>query len=392
MIVSSFMLISTSGKYVFSTFMYANLDYTIFRMIIKNKPNMFFILRLFNVSSSLYFIFIMIFTKSYLHEKAASVPGKIRSILMITAFPVIYAVFYDPAVTYLFYYKSLPSASGNFYRTVCYLNDAMQILSYLYLIYPLIRIVIKSKHLYTPYKKRQMIGVVVFILLTNVLYTIVIKISSVRYRYDISSPISLIRIRTYGVSETSEYVIYSCIMFMTIAIMFYLLRHFNLLRYNGLISKYFLKKYTQETKTNMINIFHGVKNIVYSHKLVLQQAMLAEGDEKDRLLNQLNTTMSDYISSLTMLLDSNDTICDFELETAYVSDIIDDVADEFSNKTPIKIVKNYVPHIEKILCDQYHLKEAFKNIIQNSIDAINQRQPNSEGIITLSISCNDGHY
>lgn len=24
----------------------------------------------------------------------------------------------------------------------------------------------------------------------------------------------------------------------------------------------------------MINIFHGVKNIVYSHKLVLQQAML----------------------------------------------------------------------------------------------------------------------
>ena len=217
------------------------------------------------------------------------------------------------------------------------------------------------------------------------LYTIVIKISSVRYRYDISSPISLIRIRTYGVSETSEYVIYSCIMFMTIAIMFYLLRYFNLLRYNRLISKYFLKKYTQETKTNMINIFHGVKNIVYSHKLVLQQAMLAEDDEKDRLLNQLNTTMSDYISSLTMLLDSNDTIYDFELETTYVSDVIDDVADEFSNKTPIKIVKNYVPHIEKILCDQYHLKEAFKNIIQNSIDAINQRQPDSEGIITLSI-------
>ena len=137
-------------------------------------------------------------------------------------------------------------------------------------------------------------------------------------------------------------------------------------------------------KSNMLGVFHGVKNIVYSYKILCQQAIYAKDDEKDFLLNQLNNELDTYLKSLTSLLDQNN-IYDFEIETVYVSDLIDEIIEEFSNNYSVKFVKNYIPKIEKIECDQFHLKEAFKNIIQNAVEAINQKSFNSEGIITIHI-------
>ena len=138
-------------------------------------------------------------------------------------------------------------------------------------------------------------------------------------------------------------------------------------------------------KSNMLGVFHGVKNIVYSYKILCQQAMCSYGEEKDQILKQLSIELDTYLANLTSILDQNNTIYDFEIETVYVSDLIDETIKTFSDKHTIKFIKNYIPKIEKIECDHYHLKEAFKNIIQNAIEAINQKNVNSEGVITIKI-------
>lgn len=384
-LLSSFMLISASGKYENFSFLFTDFDFTLFTKIAKFKPKLSFTMRFFNICNTTYFLSSVFFARSYLKEDAKVKTKRWVYLISVFAFPVIYAVFYDPAVLYIFFRTSHTFDTLTFYHIVCIINVILIFGTYIYITAPMWKLFSKSNGLNTLYKKKQIVGIRLFVLFTDVLYVIMLHISKVRYFYDWHDPLSLIKIRIYGTSNWIEYVICVVVMILTIFLIFYLFRHFNIIRFNGIISRYLLKKHTKAMKSNMLGAFHGVKNIIYSYKILCQQAMCAEGEEKNLLLKQLNSELDSYLASLSSLLDQNNTICDFEIETVYISDLIDETLKDFSDNTSVKFIRNYIPKIEKIECDQYHLKEAFKNIIQNSIEAINQKNANSDGVITISI-------
>lgn len=207
LLICSFMLISACGKYENFSFLFNDFDYTIFTKIAKLKPKISYIMRLFNICSSTYFLSLMFFAKSYLKEDALTNAKKYTCLLTVFAFPIFYFVFYDPIVLYFLFRQSYKFKSLAFYHIICSLNIVMIFGAYIYITAPMWKLFSKNNNLNTLYKKKQIIGIRLFVLLTDILYIIIIHISSVRHFFEWDNPLSLIKIKPYGTTNSGEYII-----------------------------------------------------------------------------------------------------------------------------------------------------------------------------------------
>lgn len=380
---ASFLLISTSGNYSSIGYIFDDLDKKIFLAVIKNRIGFFKIERIFNLTSAIYLTTLTLFTMSYFYKikKRFSVQKIPRSLFMLL-FLIVYCLFYDPAVTYRIYCAVISGRIS--YSAVCMVDLCLHIITYFYLIAPLFYLIKKRKLLSTYYKKQQLAGIFIFVVLTNILYLLIYRMSSMRQLYFGKEPFFLISIRTYGAVFHREYAIYPLIMFAAIGMVFVILGKFHLIRQEGLISKLLLKTHFKNINTNVKVVFHSIKNVIYSYKLNVDDILEAEPVNRDIMLKKLSNEMQNYIEHITIMLNSDENYADFAPDKYYVSDIVEEAINEFKFPENITVERNYKPQLEEVYADSFYLKEAFLNIIDNAVDAIKAK--GTCGKITVTIS------
>lgn len=382
---ASFLLISASGNYTSIGYIFDDFDGRMFLSLIANKMNFFTIIRIFNVSSAVFLTSLSLFSKSYFTEKGKESPVKeVIKNASHFVFPALYCVFYDPLFVYNMY-CSIMEGNDTFYLAACIADLLFYIITGMYMIFPLFFLFKKKKQLATEYKQKQLFGIALYIVLSDIIYLIILRLFSLRRLYFMQTPQQVVAIRTYGAQFQREYLIYPIITLIAIIVLIITIGKFHLIRQDGVIRRLIFEMQSKKTQRMMTGILHSVKGVIYSYKLSLDDVIDSiDSSEQKNTLIDLSSNMDTYIENLASMLNSKEVRGDFAVEECYLSDIIEDALSELLRDGNIKITRDYTPHKEKVYADPYYLKCAISNILSNAADAIAQK--NEPGEIRISAS------
>lgn len=358
-----------------------NFDSAMFLSIIKNKISFFTLVRLFNIFTAVYFVTMIFFIRSYIPASGLSKKATSLKYALVLTSVAAYVVFYDPSITYRFYCLIQEGRFPFFWLQTADLIFYVLIITAI--VSPVIFLMTKHRILLTTYKKRQIFGVCSFIILSDILWVILHKLSGLRHLYLTQSVADIISPHPYTINYNSNY---TFIMLLLIGCMFYITINFNIIRQEGLISRLILYRQTRAMNKNFYKTFHSIKNVIFSYKLLLNRAQQATGDEHDNLLCELDTKIENYLNHLSLMLSSDNTLGDFTEEIVYVSDFLDETIDRLDLPKNISLIKDYEHHKEEISADTFYLSDAILNIFHNAAQAI-EMSSNESGIITVSVSC-----
>lgn len=380
MMYSTFLQIAITGNYASIGYLFNDLDRLIFAFMIKNRMGLFTIVRLYNISTAVYFLALSLFAMSFIGGMKEQ--RKFISFFFI-AFPIIYAVFYDPEITYSIYCY-IVNKNEMYYFLVCFVDLLLHIILYFCLSVPIIYLLLVHKKLYTYFKKKQLVGVAIVVGLADITYLFISYVSTLRTPYFRHSPMFLISIRPYGDMLRKEYSLYFTAAFIAILGMYFVSKKFNIIRQYGVIRRWILGSRTKNMNKSVINVFHTVKNVVYTFKIKLNEAQAAQGEQREQIMADLDEDIGKYVTNLTLMLDSDDAQADYLPEKCFLSDIVENALKQFESSDGITIFNDYLPNIEYVYSDAYYLADAFLSILQNAAEAIEAKD--TKGTITIKIT------
>ncbi len=374
-IYTTFLLLSTSGYYVSLGGIFNDLDRTVYLLVTQKKPNLFRIIRIFNFSVSLYFfaLFCLInlyFKFDFFNFTTKEKVNRLLNYGVVAIFSVGYYVFYDPIISTNIFFATYNSNTMLYFYAACFMDAVFHIASYLLVLSPLFLLFKFRMRIKTYYKSRQIIGVILFILLTDIIFFLVLKISSMRGLYWGNTPDILIKTKVYGNVQKVFFFILPVATFFAIVCIMTSMKKFYLVNKEGFITRTINRFLSRYGNKNIMTILHSVKNEIFAYKVVIDDLLNEPNEKQVQIIHDLSEKMDAYINDLTALRDTENKFLDFMPEQMYVSDILDECIEEFPVLESIKIVKNYKPNIEMIHADAFYLKDAFTNILQNASDAI----------------------
>lgn len=376
MLFSLFFLISITSNYNTAGYIFGNFDRSMFASIVKNRLNYFTIVRVFNICAALYLLAMSFFARSYIRKKTGV------SVIFISAllFPLIYAFFYDPRCMLMQHAYSINSR--NVFTLLCIFDLMFHIASYIYLLAPFYSLYRAMRNISSIYKKRQLIGVSLYLVITDIIYMFIIKTSSLRTLY-INMDSSIINIRVSGVFNNA-YLVYIITILALVIMLFYISSSFNIIRKEGIFYDKILDKIIKKSNKQIMQSMHGFKNILYSYILTLDRVKQTDGAEQAALIDKLSSDMNEYLNRITSALNLQKGINDFWTDKLYLSDVIDSALKNLQIPDGIELVRDYKSKTEIVLADSFYLSEAIYNVIQNAIQAI-EAAHREKGLLTISI-------
>lgn len=357
-----------------------NMDTAFFMSLIKGKVSFFTLIRLFNIFTALYVFTTIIFIQVYTPKLTGSVKKTVFTYGLIFLVALSYIIFYDPATTYRFY--RLVVENGHSFFIIQCIDFGFYICIYSAMILPIVFLLKKYRILTSVYEKKRLIGVGAFVILSEILWSMLYKINFIRSPYFTQPTSNIIVPYSSSVDYNNTYTI---TILLLIVCMFFIIINFNVIRQDGLIHRLIIRKQTQTMNENFQKTFHSVKNVIFSHKLLLNRAQQAEGEERDALLNTLNEKIDNYLNHLSLMFASDSTLGDFSEELVYVSDILDDTIDRLDIPSGITLNRDYAQKAEEIYADSFYLNDALLNIFHNAVQAIEATERGG-GEITVSAS------
>ncbi len=375
----TFLRISINGNYSIREYIFGEFDKYIFTKLVSNRVNVFSLTRAFNVLSAVFFTSITLMINSYT-SKSKKLVFFTPFTLFVILFSITYIIFYDPNFTLNLYIKICDNY--NFKYIVYLLDLILHVIVYVILIYPIIKFIKNRKYFISMYKKRQIFGLSIYVILSGILYIILVNISSIRKIYFFIEKDNIIRINSYAIQMSREYFIYVVIMMIILISNFYITSKFNVFRNNGIIMNLLIKNQKRRMNKNFYQIFHGVKNIILSYRITVMKALNSPLKEKDEILSSLNEKMDDYLKHISFMLSSDSKIYGFYDKTVYASDIIKKVIEKLSMPEDIILEKNYTEKKEQLFVDSTYMVDAIYNIVENAVQAVEQ----NEGDKKISIS------
>ncbi len=377
----AFSLIAMAGFYPSSYHWFRNLDKHIFLNIVNRKVYTFTLTKVYNLASALFFCSITMLININTHKKRTF---KILtpSFLTVLIFSAIYNIFYHPEVTLSLH--AIIYKRPNTKLLIYFFDMFMHIGTYLILAYPLYIFVKNLSYLISTYKKRQLFGVAGYIILSNLLYIILTRISALRTMYFLLGDSSIIQIQSYTFRYNYEYLLYVAIMMLVMVFNFYITSRFKVLHNDGIITNFFLKKKKDSMNKNFYQILHGVKNIILSYKITLSEVLNTENpEEKEQIIRNLNNRIEEYLNHMSSILNANLNLSSFYESSIYTSDILDSALAKLNIPDTITVEKKYSVQKEEIMVDALYFTDALHNIIENAVQALLKSEHENK---TLSIS------
>lgn len=378
MIFSLFFIISITSNYNTLGYIFGSFDRNMFINIVKNRLNYFTIIRVFNICISVYLVTMSLFAYSYIKSRNKKI--KIYMVFATFLFPVFYALFYDPKILMFQHTAAVKYKNGIFVLRA--LDLMLHTAVYFYLLVPFLRLYKARRSISSIYKKRQLAGVAFYLVVTDIIYLYIIRMSALRTLY-IKLDSALINIRPSS-TFSKDYLVYVTLILILILMLFYISSSFNIIRKEGFFYNKITDKIIKKSNRHILQTVHSFKNVLYSYSLALEQIQSADGEEKESLTNKLKNDIDSYLERLISVLNIGKGINDFWTDKVYLSDIVEDAVSSLKIPDGIDLVKNYEPKTEIIYADSYYLTEAICNILQNAVQAI-EESCRSDGVITVSI-------
>ena len=397
--ISMFTIISeifrSSNYIVPSSYIHEELEYKIFlilsralRLPLSNQ----LILR--NLGIIIYLIAILLFTISYnktivSQYKETKLVKKIVRYLILFTYPIGYYLFYHPKTAFWLYIKrhniSDPAKQNLLIDIVTYIDIFMVLLTILYLIYPIILLLrnfIKNK---ISFFSEQLLGLAISLTLLNsiffgVFFTGAFKTSVQdlfqsgfwRYKLDVFIPIQYATLM-----PVITLIILLVILFITIK--------FKTNRMINGIRERVIKKSLNLLNSNLKDILHSHKNIMFNMKILSEDAIHSYGTPQGKEKLQKILTLSE--SNMNAISKALDNIRELKVRNINnnLIDAVEDALNEIAIPEYISLTKDY--HDKDAYCnfDKYHMTQVIINLVTNSIDAIKSHSTNDNHIkITIN--------
>ena len=376
---TTFCLISSTGNYTTLGYIFGDFDKALFLKLISNKLNYFLLIRTFNISTAAYLIFSTMFICSYFGKKSFSASLNVKMIVFSVFTATIHILSYDPTILYRIYFYILDNHIMAF-QAVKIANIFLHTMLYGLLVSHIIYIFHHRQLLISRLKLKQSIGLIIFVLSSDILYLILLNLSNLR-NILINSPYELVNIKHNATLLKREFFIYIIIMFVTVITMFFVTNTCYLIRTNSFIQRLRMKREYRRFNKNLINVFHSVKNHVLSFRTQLTVAQMLENTEKDAILKSLENNITNYIEELSKMLNTDEISKNILPEEINVITVLNMAIDSIEIPKNITVTRQYNDIDDIVFVDAYYMSDAFKNIIKNSIDAINTLQIDNGEII-----------
>ena len=299
-------------------------------------------------------------------------------------FSAVYLMFYDPNSMLNIYMHANSSPDNNVFTIASYFDTALLAMTYIMIFSPFLLIITYRNRLFSRYKMRQLYGVLLFVTLTNIIYILIMNLSTMRMLLFKTSAKDLITVRVFGEANRAFFLYVPYLIYIAIFLMIIITGRFHLIRQGGMIHQFYISRSLKREHQTVSGILHSIKNIILSYKVILDDIQnITDETKKTEALQGLSSDMQTYIKNLSLMLTSNNIRGDFSAERCYLSDIVDEALSEFRHDNKVTITRNYLPRNEVVFADSYYLKSAIFNIIDNANDAIMQK--GNDGNITIDI-------
>lgn len=369
--------------------LFNSLDYRLFMFLIKPRFSLFTLTRMFNICSAWYILSLILFSFSYME-----LPHRLKAVYITPAlgFVGFYVMFYDPSHIYSVYRKVVESGSDASFHTLAVVDLLVWICVVLIFLLPWIIMLINYRKLQSPYSKKQVAGVSLFVLFTNFIYIIIFKLTNTRviyFRHDASTILSPVSFK-FDFSYT-----YIMLMFVCIGCMIYILSYFNIARTNGFLKRLHAKIKMKNKNAETYKILHSVKNTIISYNILLEDIINTEDEaEKNKQLLSLHSKISDYLAYISSPVSAAHPRDDFWLEKISAETFMNNIIEKYDCPDGVSIKKLYTPGTNNIHIDTFYLEEAVMNILTNAVQATQDAGGGEVGIdikpelgwISISIS------
>lgn len=400
MSISMFTIVSeiyNSSNYLIPTiYLYSGIEYRIFLFlsnILKLPLSNLLLLR--NTGIILYLMALLLFTLSFnktvksSNMKAHMVHRIIRYIMLI-AYPVLYFYFYHPNTAYKIYLMrySIETAEKQalWIHFITAVDFIMVSLAFLYLIYPigfLIRNYIKNK---ITFFSEQLLGLALSLGLLNSIFIFVFFTGYFKTSVNTVFKSGFWRYRLSVVVPTEYATLMPALSLIILLIILYITIKFktdNLI--NGLKERA-IKKNLSSLNTNLKDVLHSDKNVMFNMKILAQEAIHSygtpEGLEK---LKKISDLSSSHIEAISKALDNIRELKVRTLNHNFIDAIEAGIA---GVSLPENIELTRVYHRTEVHSnfDMYHMTQVISNLLANSIDAIKSREVATAHIV-ITVDC-----
>lgn len=357
--------------------LFGYLDYRLFMLFIKPRFSLFTIMKMFTIFSAMYISSLVFFSLSYVNLSALK---RWFAAIAVSLFDVAYILFYNPKVSFSVYIRYIETGS----MTEIYILKAADFLLWLGVLFvfllPLFVMLANYKKLSSPYSKRQLIGIFLFVLLTDVLYFVIFKITSIRSLYALNGIYDIISPRSFSFAVSRTYII---IMLICIGCMLYVFTSFNIARTNGKLKKMMLRVKMKRKNTEVRKILHSTKNMLITLQLMLEDAIIAPDEDRMTKISDVKSKSDEFLTHISSLNSMNSSRDDFFQDKIFAEDFMDEIIDQIECPSEIKIEKLYGTSKNIIYIDSFYLTEAVSNIMKNAIQAIEAK--GNGGTVTIDI-------
>ena len=378
---SVMMMVAIRGNYV-PVGLIGYLDEMYFLSIVKNRMNMFSINRIFNVSVALYIFSLVNFVPVFFNHFGRYDIKRFLKRLPAAVFPLVYIWFYDKQTSYTFYNRILFGDIA--FEFIKVLDLLVTIVFFGYLLWPLVYIVMSRRNIKLKHKRKQVLGVFMFVLFLDIIMLIIYRIAYTRHIYMYDTVNSLISVSgTFYFGGQRYFITLVSIIAMIVLSMFTAIK-FEIMPRRGMLVRHHFAKDMQRINNNFFSMFHSVKKTIFMYKILAERALEEDGEKSKEILRELIGEIDTYMERVSHMQQINNEPEIF-MEHLPVSEIIDDAVSRYSHDKSVDIVCNYESDDIMVEADSFYLADVFDNILKNAVEAIKRKK--DTGRVEVSAEC-----
>lgn len=397
MCVSMFTIVSeiykSSNYRVPSYYLYSGIEYRLFLLlsqVLRLSLSNLLIIR--NLGITTYLIAIMLFAITFSknvkgkQQKAKPVRHVVRYVVL-AAYPLLYFFFYHPDTAYWIYLTENKLTGGSRELWVAFitiLDYIMVFITVLYLCYPI-------GSLYRNYRKNkisffseQLLGLAISLCLLNSVFFMVFFTGAFKTSVHNVFTSAFWRYKLVMVVPKYYVTLMPMLFLIILLVILYITFKFKTDSMINGFKERVIKKNLSILNTNLKDVLHSDKNIMFNIKILSQEALNNYGTPEGE--QQLKKILSISESNMEAISKALDNIKELKVSTIRnnLIEAIENALKEVTIPDNIKLTTTYHDNPVYSNFDMYHMTQVIINLISNAIDAINS-QENKEARIKITV-------
>ncbi|GAA0179553.1 hypothetical protein SH2C18_24000 [Clostridium sediminicola] len=386
--------ISRVGNYFYNNNILFYYDYLLYMYIIEIfKISFSDITRLMNIGISMYLITVPLFVYEFIKgsdRETIFCKKNIIKILILSVFPIAIVWLYDAEMGYKIFIKIHQDnwiiSSGHIKQIIKFVDIINKLVVELYLFYPLyvlFQYFIETK---ISMIKKQVLSLAASFLVLNISFNIFFLFGPFEIAYTNLFDTGF-WIYNMNLCDIPFYYfdIVPIIFIFVMIVLLIILMKYRMVSNFGLFKEKTMNRNMRTMNSNIRDMMHSQKNILFSVKILAEQANNNYDNEIGKeAVNEIIKLSNFTLSNISRGLNS---LKELQYRPSYhrIVDVIEMALNEVQVPKNIKIKKNYYEYEACSNIDFYHLMKSIVNIVQNSIEAINCTDKD-EGIIQIEVN------